>query len=319
MTPMTFVLASAGLERFSSMVVTGLSIGAIYALLALGFVIIFKATQVVNFAHGALAAAGAALVASFAVGMNFPGRFMPGAPVWLTWALAVVCAVAVASLLGIGLERAFIRPMIGQPLFSVAVITLGIDIVVRTITNDWLGAEIKPLGNPFGTAVFQFGVVRIPHTQVLQIVVTLLVVMGLAVFFRSRTGIAMRATAFDQEAALAQGISVAKVFSTSWAIGAGLAALGGLFAATFPRASGVSTLTAFVAFRALPAVILGGLDSVVGAVVGGFAIGMAEAAAGTYVTGMGAGFPGIVPYLVMILVLLVRPYGLFGTEEIRRV
>jgi branched-chain amino acid transport system permease protein len=141
-------------------------------------------------------------------------------------------------------------------------------------------------------------------------------------FFRSRLGIAMRATAFDQEVARAQGINVGRVFSISWAIGAVLATLAGVFISMFPRRStGVDQATAFFAFRAFPAIIIGGLDSIIGGIVGGLIVGFAESAATVYVTAdfLGSGFAGIVPYLLMLLVLIVRPYGIFGTEEIRRV
>jgi len=153
-------------------------------------------------------------------------------------------------------------------------------------------------------------------------VVALIAVGAIAMFFRSRMGIAMRATAFDQEAARAQGINVGRVFSVSWAIGAVLATLAGVFISMFPRRStGVDQATAFFAFRAFPAIIIGGLDSIVGGIVGGLLVGFAESAATVYVTFdiLGSGFAGIVPYLLMLLVLVVRPYGIFGTEEIRRV
>ena len=144
-------------------------------------------------------------------------------------------------------------------------------------------------------------------------------------FYRSRTGIAMRAVAYDQEAAMAQGIKVGRVFAIAWGAGAVLAALGGIFATQPPVAQtgAVEPATALVAFRALPAVILGGLDSVQGALVGGLIVGGAEIFAGQYLSGqtdvLGAGYPLIVPYVVMIIRLLVKPYGLFGTPEIRRV
>jgi branched-chain amino acid transport system permease protein len=304
------------------MVVEGLSLGTIYALLAVGFVIIFKSTQVLNFAHGALAALGAFLVAAFATVLDIPGRWIPGAPAWLSWTGSVVLAVVAMALTGMLLERVFLRPMVGEELFAVAIVTLGIDIVIRTVTNDFIGQFPRPMGDPFGIAILDLGWVRIAHTQVAQIAVALVAVGAITMFFRSRMGIAMRATAFDQETARAQGINVGRVFSTAWAIGAVLAAIAGLFATLFPRrASGVDQGTAFLAFRAFPAIIIGGLDSVVGAIVGGLLVGFSEAAAATYLgfPALGSGFPGIVPYLLMLVVLLVKPHGLFGTEEIRRV
>jgi branched-chain amino acid transport system permease protein len=258
-----------------------------------------------------LAGLGAFLVAAFAVTLNVPGRWIPGAPEWVQWALSALFAIAASALVGMALERVFIRPMIGEPLFSVAIITLGIDIVVRTITDDFIGTDIRPMGDPWGATVIDLGPVVIPQVTIVQFVVTVVLMAGIALFFRSRTGVAM--------AAMAQGIGVGKIFGIAWAIGAGMAAVGGMFAAMFPRATGVSAATAFIAFRAFPAVIIGGLDSIVGAVVGGLLVGLAEAAVGTYVTGMGTGFAGIIPYVLMLAVLFVRPYGLFGTREVIRV
>jgi len=319
-----FVIAqeTSGPSRFSEMVVEGLNLGTIYALLAVGFVIIFKATQVINFAHGALAALGAFFVASFATILNVPGRWIPDAPAWATWMGAVLLAIIVMGIIGVFLERVFLRPMVGEELFAIAIVTLGLDIVVRNITNDFIGQFPRPVGDPLGTTLLDLGWVRIAHTVLLQIGVAVVVVILITLFFRSRLGIAMRATAFDQEAARAQGIAVSRVFSTSWVIGAVLAAIAGVFISVFPRrAAGVDQSTAFVAFAAFPAIIIGGLDSVVGAIVGGLFVGFAQSAATFYATAefFGTGFPGIVPWLLMLLVLVVRPYGLFGTEEVRRV
>lgn len=309
--------------HFAAALSEGLALGAIYALLAMGFVIIFKATQVLNFAHGALSALGAFLVASFATLINFPGRFLPETiPHWLRWSLSAVCALIAAALVGMLLERIFIRPMVGEELFAVAIVTLGIDIALRNVTNDFIGTDPRPLGDPWGTNILDLGWITFAYTEVAQILVSLVLVSLVALFFRSKTGIAMRATAFDQEAARAQGINVGRIFSISWGIGAVLAAVAGIFISVFPRRSaGVDTFTAFFAFKALPAIILGGLDSVIGAIVGGFAIGIAESFVGEYVqfSFLGSGFAGIIPYLVMLIVLFIRPYGLFGTEEIRRV
>ena len=311
-----------GPSEFSKMVVEGLSLGTIYAMLAVGFVIIFKATQVLNFAHGAMAALGAFFVASYATIIDIPGRWIPDAPEWVQWGGAVILALVTMALIGAIAERVFIRPMVGEELFALAIVTLGLDIIIRNITNDWIGPTPRPLGSPFGLEFVDLGWIRIPQTQIFQIVVAVVVTAAIIFFFRSRMGVAMRATAFDQEAARAQGISVGRVFSRSWAIGAVLAALAGVFISLFPRrAAGVDPTTAFFAFAAFPAIIIGGLDSIVGAVVGGLLVGFAEAAANSYLRldFLGTGFGGVVPYLLMMVVLIFRPYGLFGTEEIRRV
>jgi len=315
-------VTQAPIEKFLNTLGSGIALGAIYALLALGFVIIFKSTQVVNFAHGAVAALGAYFVAYFVTTANIPGRWMGDISLTLQWTLSALVAVLLTAFIGIIIERITIRPMIGEPLFAVAMITLGLDLIIRTITNDLLDNTIKGLGDPWGIAVIEIGFFRIAQTQVVTIVVLILSGLALAWFFKTRTGVAVRATAFDQEAAMAQGISVGKVFAIAWAIGAGLAALGGIFSSMAPRAAGVEPFTALIAFRAFPAVIIGGLDSVKGAVFGGLLVGLAEVFAGTYlfdVSWLGVGFGGIVPWILMMIVLLVRPYGMFGTEEIRRV
>jgi branched-chain amino acid transport system permease protein len=316
------VAAPGALDKFVNTLASGIALGAIYAILALGFVIIFKATQVVNFAHGAIAAFGAYLVVYFATVVNIPGRWLGSVPAVVQWSLSALIAVVCTAAVGIVIERLTIRPMIGEPLFAVAMITLGLDLIVRTITSDYLGNQLRGLGDPWGATVVDIGVLHVSETQIVMVVVTAVAMGGLAWFFRSRIGVAMRATAFDQEAAMAQGISVGRVFATAWAIGAALAAIGGVFSSMAPRAAGVTPLTAFVAFRAFPAVVIGGLDSIPGAIVGGMLVGSAEVFAGSYLssaTWLGVGFSGIVPWLLMMLMLLIRPYGIFGTEEVRRV
>jgi branched-chain amino acid transport system permease protein len=312
-----------GLVKLLNTLWDGLALGALYALLALGFVVIFKATQVVNFAHGAIAAVGAFFVATLAVEQQIPGRWI-GGPVWLDWVASVLLALILASVLGFLIERVAIRPMIGQPLFSIAIITLGLDVILRGVVNDFLGTTNKPMGNPFGLGVLDIGGVRIPHTQILSTSIAIACLIAFGLFFKSKMGIAMRSTAFDQEAAMVQGIKVGRVFAVAWMIGAALAAIAGTFAAIFPRGSGnLEAGTALFALRAFPAVILGGLDSVKGAIIGGFLIGTIEIMAGVYLAEqtdiLGIGFQTVVPYVVMLLVLVVWPYGLFGTREVRRV
>ncbi|MDE0188758.1 MAG: branched-chain amino acid ABC transporter permease [bacterium] len=314
------VLAQAEYSQLAGTIVSGLSLGTIYALLAMGFVIIFKATQVVNFAHGAMATLGAFITAGVAVELNFPGRFLDLPPL-LGWSISVLTALALSALTGILLERVFLRPMVGEELFSVAIVTVGMNIILMTIVTDYIGPDPRSMADPWGDAAVDLGFVIIAHTEIAQFLVAAALVVLVGVFFRSRTGIAMRATAFDQEAARAQGVNVGAIFAIAWAIGAVLATVGGIFGSVYPRRIGVFPDTAFLVFRAFPAIILGGLDSVTGAVVGGLAVGVAEAAAGSYLNHslFGTGFSGIVPYLVMMIVLFIRPYGIFGTAEVRRV
>jgi len=262
-------------------------------------------------------------VVYFATILNFPGRYLDFIPYTAQWILSALLAVAATALLGIVIERLAIRPMIGKTLFAVAIITLGLDLIIRTVTNDLMGNRSVGLADPWGAQVLQFGEIRVAHTQIVTLVVTVVLVLLLVWFFRTKTGTAMRATAFDQEAALAQGINVGRVFALAWAIGAALAAVGGIFSSVFPRgAAGVSPFTAFIAFGAFPAVVIGGLDSIVGAIVGGLFVGLVEVFVASYAGGvswLGIGFAAIVPWLLMMAVLLVKPYGIFGTEEVRRV
>ncbi len=316
---------ASSVETFATKLIDGLALGSIYAILALGFVIIFKSTQVLSFAHGAVAAVGAYLAAYFVTVINWPGRYLEGLPATLRFIISALAAVAVAAVIGMLIERVFIRPMIGQPLFSIAMITIGIDIVLRTVVGDLLGqGGTLDIGSPWGIlSLTKIGDIVVPHVFIAAIVTVIIVVIALVLFFRTRMGVAMRATAFDQEAAMAQGISAGRIFALAWALGAVLAAIGGIFSSISPRGFGVTGGTAFFALRAFPAIIIGGLDSIVGAVVGGFTIGIAEIMLGHYLANasgtLGIGFTGLIPYLLMLGFLLVRPYGLFGTEEIRRV
>lgn len=301
------------MARFLQSTIGGLGTGSIYVLLALGFVIIYKASSVINFAQTGLLAFGSWWVIYFGgiLGLNF--------------FLAVGLAIAITGLLGLTIERITIRPMIGEPVFAIAILTLGLDIALRVWVNDLLGSQIRSIPDPWGLKTFRFGEVVLQQRYIAMIVAGAVIVGLLFAFFRfTRLGLAMRAVALDQEVAMAQGISVGTVFGVSWAIAGALAAVAGMFVGT---GSGVDQQTAFVALRALPAIILGGLDSVGGAVIGGLIIGLAEGYAATYQgTGPGrvAGFLGdnfsqVVPYLVMLIVLMVRPFGLFGTKEIERV
>lgn len=299
--------------RFIQMLSDGLGNGAIYALLAVGFVVIYKSTQVISFAQPALMVAGAVGVSYFSINL--------GLPFWL----AVLAGMAFAGLLGLGVERATLRPLVGRPPFIAAIVTLGADVVIRNVANRFIGANPKQMGDPFGFNSFQVGGANIAQRDVAALAIGLVVFAILFAFFKySRLGLAMRAAAFDQEVALAQGINVGTVFAVSWGMAAALAALAGAF--LFGE-SGVDQIGWVKAFKALPAIILGGLDSVGGALIGGLSVGLVEAlfntyqgdGAGQFLGFLGSNFAGVSPYVLMLLVLMFRPYGLFGTPEIERV
>nr|MCW2728757.1 branched-chain amino acid transporter permease [Aeromicrobium sp.] len=295
---------------FLQAIVNGFSQGSIYALLALGYVMIYKATHVISFAQPALMVVGGLFAYHFTSEL--------GMPFWIGMLLAIVCGAVVGMLV----ERIALRPMLGKPVFTLAIITIGVDIVLRIISNRYIGVQSRIVEYPGGNERFSIGDVSISHQRLGLIAVTTVTVAALALFFRySRTGLAMRATALDQETALAQGIRVGAVFALAWAIAGGLAAIAGTFVAA--GNAGIEQTSWIIALKALPAIIIGGLDSVQGAVVGGLAVGIVEALTATFqpdvAPWLGANFSLVAPYALMFVVLLVRPYGLFGTKEVERV
>jgi branched-chain amino acid transport system permease protein len=299
------------MTQFLQATVNGVALAGIYALIALGFVIIYKSMQVLNFAQPALLLLGGYWVLYFAT--------VWGWPFWI----AIVAGAVFAAISGIVVQLLALRPMVGKPVFAVAIMTIGLNTILTTIADDLLGLDLRQMGDPWGIESVTFGDLFITHRQIAVLVTVVAVFVALALFFRySRMGLAMRAAAFDQEVALTQGVSVNSVFALSWAMAAVLAMLGGIFLGT---PVGLSTTASFSALKALPVVVVGGLDSVPGAVVGALIIALGETYVGAYQTNigflnaLGQGFSQVVPYLIMFVVLLVRPYGLFGTKEVERV
>ncbi len=327
------LLASAG-ATFLQTLTKSIALGCVYALVALGFVLVFKASQVLNFATGGLSMAGAIFMSILIADRGFP--FLPftnplapeagetaSIPLWM---LHIVIAMLFAALLAVVLERVAIRPLVGQPLFALAVVTLGLEVALTPFNRDATAISSRNLGVPWKTETWEVAGAIIPKSYLAAAVAAAIGFSAILLFYRSRLGIAMRAVAFDQEAAMAQGINVGRIFSISWALGASVAALGAIMfgMAPFPPGGAVSQeVHTILAFRVLPVIILGGLDSVMGALYGGLIIASFEVFAGEYLSGyndiLGPGYSTIVPYIVMLIVLLVKPYGLFGTAEIRRV
>jgi branched-chain amino acid transport system permease protein len=297
------------MTRLIQALVVGIGTGAIYALLALAFVTIYKSTRILNFALPALMVAGGVTVSYLAVDADLP------------YIAAVGMAVVTTAVLAVALERLFVRPVRGAPVFIVAIITLGIDIVVRVVANRFIGATARQLGDPWGIDAVTVAGAPVQE-RYLWFAGIAVVIVGLLIAFFALTpaGLAMRAVSFDQEAAQAQGISLSIVFALSWAIAGALAAVAGALVGTV---SGITQTTWVTAFKALPAIILGGLESLGGAIIGGLVVGVVEALVGTYqpdyAPWLGNNFAVVSPYVIMLVVLLVRPYGLFGTPEIERV
>lgn len=290
-------------------IATGLAIGSIYTLLACGFVIIYKATRVVNFAHPSLMLLGATTTALLTVQLGVP------------FFAAVLLSIVVAGLMAGLIERFAVRPMIGKSAFSVVLATIGLDIIVRVIASRWIGNSVRPVKDPWGLDTVTLAGVTIQQRHIATFLVMVVCVAALQVFFhRSRFGLAMRATALDQEAAAVQGISVARVFAASWLIAGALAAIAGSFVSA---GAGIDQQAWVIALKALPAVIIGGLDSIQGALVGGLTVGLVEALVFVYQPGalpwLGDSFALVAPYIVLFVVLLVRPFGIWGSREVERV
>ena len=288
----------------------GLGQGALYALLGVSFVIVFKATGVVNFAQPVLMILGAYFTSSFAVDHGVP--FVP----------SVLGAIGVTIVIAGVIERIAMRPMVGEPVFSAAMVTVGVFFVLQVIAGDLIGSEQRQVGDPWGLDRFEVAGVTVFETDAARVLIGAVCIGAVGVFLKySRWGLAMRATAFSQETALAQGVPVGRMFSLAWILAGALGAVAGVLVGM--GGAGFDQQTSLIALKALPVIILGGLDSIRGAVVGGLLVGLVEAWTkayqGEHLAFLGSNFDQVVPYIVMLIVLLVRPYGLWGTPEVRRV
>ena len=298
------------MNQVLELLVSGLSLGCVYALIAMGFVIVFKATNVVNFAHASVVMLGAYLVARWHDDLGFWGAVL---------AAAVACAV-VAALIDVLLVRPLRRRRGGVD--TLAILTIGVNIVLATELTRRVGTDILPTGAPWGSKTATILGLTVPQTRIASAVVALLLMAAFfAAFKYSDWGVAMRSTAADPETAALMGIRLSRVAMGAWAVSGFLAAIAGVFFTSFP-ASGVSTTTYLLALTAIPAAVLGGLDSVGGAVVGGLVIGVAITFTAGYqdeLSFLGRGLSEVIPYVVLLAVLVWRPSGLFGTPEISRV
>ena len=284
----------------------GVMIGLMYALIALGFVLIYKATDAINFAQGEFVMFAGFLTAGAAEIAGFP-----------FWASALL-AISGMVVLGFGLERVVLRPMIGRPVIAVVMATIGLADVLRGTATMAFGAGTRVIDMPISDEPIDLGLVRVPPIQLLGAGVSLVFLAAFTWFFlRSRVGIAMRAVADSQQVAMAVGIDVRRYFALAWAMAGIVSALGGI---VWGAMLSVDNQLALVGLKVFPVVILGGLDSVIGAVVGGLIVGVTENLAAGYLDPyVGGGTKDFAPYLLMILVLMIRPEGIFGRRRIERV
>ncbi len=296
------------MTQFFSLLLNGVSLGAMYALIALGFVIIFKSSEVVSFTHGSLLLLGAYSIARLSEPLGF--------------LLAAVVGIAITAAAAFVIERVIINRLRGAAVISLAIVTIGVDIILLTELIRRIGSDILNVPHPWAGGSFRVGDVGISQNRLIAIAVAaVLIGLFFAAFKYSNWGIAMRASAEDGETAALMGIRQGQVSALAWIVAGILAAVAALFLVGSPT-PGVTPAAYAVGLRAFPAAILGGLDSTGGALVGGLLIGIAEALAAGYqdqLLFLGRGFSAVVPFIVMIAVLMFRPSGLFGTKELTRV
>ena len=292
------------MEFFLHLLVNGLSLGFLYALSALGFVMIYKSSSVLNFAHGELLAIGAFLFLLLSAWAKLP---IP---------LAFVLTLAGSFILGFIVERLFLRRMIGEDLIQVIMLTVGLAAMFKGLMLFIFGGDIHQYPKFLPDSLnLQLGIIQIPSVYVATFIIGILFLVVFGLFFKYSTqGIYMRSVADNQPAALSLGVHVQRVFALSWAIAALVAAMSGIVLGTI-NGINVHELSA-IGLKVFPVVILGGLDSIAGAIVGGVIIGLLETFTGGYLS---TSLREIIPYMVLVVILMVKPYGLFGLKEIERV
>ncbi|AVO32994.1 branched-chain amino acid ABC transporter permease [Ottowia oryzae] len=288
--------------QFLQLVISGMAQGCIYGLIALGFVLIYKATETVSFAQGDLMMLGAFC--------GLAAMSLLGFPFWL----AVVSAILAMALFGVLLERIVIRPILGQPAFSIVMLTIGVGYVARGLITmiPNFGTETHTLPVPYKDEIWSIAGLVISAEQLVVILVTVLLCGGLYGMFKySKLGVAMQASSQNQLAAYYMGIPVKRLNGLVWGLAAAVAAVAGLLLApiTFVHAN-----MGFIGLKAFPAAVVGGFGSLPGAIVGGLIIGVVESLSGFYLP---EGFKDIAAYIVVLIMLMVKPNGLFG-EKLRK-
>ncbi|MBL7173051.1 MAG: branched-chain amino acid ABC transporter permease [Desulfobacteraceae bacterium] len=286
------------------LLLSGLSMGSIYALVALGFVLIYKSTSILNLAQGEFLMVGAYICLSITLdfGLNFIASFM----------LTMVFSV----LLGLAVERIVLRPLIGEPIISVIMVTLGLTYILRGLVIMLWGNDIRQF-NLFPEEPIDFWGVKLTYLYLYSMGISLVLLTIFAIFFKyARTGIFMRAVADHQTAAQSMGIPVKRVFAMSWCIAAVVSSIGGILVGNI---AGVGVDLSYIGLKVLPAVILGGLDSILGAIIGGLIVGVLEFLSAGYLDPYIPAINEVFPFIVLVLVLMIKPSGLCGSEDIERV
>lgn len=294
------------MDFFLQIMVSGFVVGGIYSLVALGFVLIYKSSDAINFAQGEFLLIGAYVSLTLIATYHVP--LIP----------ALLITLIFSAALGFAIERLVLRPFIGEPVISMIMATIGLSSLLAGIVHIIWGTQTRVFPPLFSSNAINLGAVVISPIYLWSLAVIAVLLVIFSLFFKySKMGIAMRATADDQQASLSMGISVKKVFAVTWAIAAMVAAVGGFLLGNI---NGVNASLSVIGLKVLPVALLGGLDSIPGAIIAGFIIGIIEGLAGGYLEPLvGAGLKEVVPFMILVLVLMFKPYGLFGKKEIERV
>jgi branched-chain amino acid transport system permease protein len=299
------------MEKILEIIINGLATGSIYALLALGFVLIFKSTGILNFAQGELSMVGAFICYTFATAMGLP------------YVVAFLIAVVLGGLLGGIIDILFFRRMVGEPIFSTIMITVGLASILTSLAGLIWGHDVFAIQAPFTDKVVSVGKIIITQGAIYTIAISVLLFVAFGLFFnRSLLGISMKGAAEDPHTAGLMGINVKKIHMVAWSIGTLVAVVAGIFLAD---QSFVRLAMSHTGIKAMSAAILGGMDSIRGAIVGGMIIGIVEGFAANYLSGLVVGgfhfgdVKDVSAFAIMIVVLMIRPHGIFGKEKVERV
>jgi branched-chain amino acid transport system permease protein len=287
-------------------IVAGLATGGVYGLIALGFVLVYKATSVLNLAMGEFMTLGAFIC--------FTALTMIHVPFWIAFGITIIFAI----LLGIVIEPLILRPMIGEPVISVIMVTIGLGAILRGLMYMIWDPTYRAFPQIFPPKPLKLGFAVVPSGLLWGFIFAIITTIVFIFIFKfSRTGVAMRATANDQQAALSMGVSVKRVFALSWSFGAVAAVIGGI---VIGNISGINIYMGDVGLAVLSVIILGGLDSIEGAILGGFIVGILQNLTGLYIDPLvGGGAKEVAPFFIVLIILMIRPYGLFGKVIIERV
>jgi branched-chain amino acid transport system permease protein len=293
---------------FLQLVISGFALGMVYALVTIGFVLIFKCSKAFNIAQGHFVMIGGYLGFTFLVTFNLP-----------IWA-ALLAAIAVAILMGLLIERLTLRPLVGQPILAVVMMTIALAIVLEGLATLIWGGEYKAYHGVLPTITIKFGELSVPSEMTVGLLVSIATVIILMLLFRyTKSGLAMRATAEDEQVVQSAGIKVSTVYALSWVIASVVGVIAGIILGGI---SGVMIPMSEVGMKALAVALLGGMDSIGGAILAGVILGIAENVAAGYLDPMlpaGGGLASVFPFIVIIIVLIFRPHGLFGLAEIERI